>query len=117
MLDLRKISVGNNYIKSHLLHQKIALKLNPHLAHHFGGILEKLKRSAKRTLLIIFSSQQLKAENFETIVAETEGLLNSGPIKYVSSDTHDKVILTPNHFLIRCPYSALSTADINKQKF
>ena len=104
MLDLSKINVDNDYIKSQLQQQNITWKLKPPLAPHFGGIWERLIQSAKRTLLIILGSQQLKAEIFQTIVAETEGLLNSRPITYVSSDTNYEEALTPNHFLLRRPY-------------
>ena len=47
----------------------------------------------------------MKAKLFRTIVAETEGLLNSRPITYVFSKTNDETALTPNHFLLRRPYS------------
>ena len=112
MLDLSKINIGNNYIKSQLQQQNITWKLNPPLAPQFGGILERLIQSAKRTLLIILGSQQLKAEVFQTIVAETEGLLNSRPITYVPSDTCDEEALTPNHLL--SPLQPFSAVDINQ---
>ena len=91
--------------------------MNPPLAPHFGGIWETLIQSAKRTLLIILGSQQLKAEVFQTIVAETEGLLNSRPITYVSSDTNDEEALTPNHFLLRRPYSPLAQLTSTSRTF
>ena len=82
--------------------------MNPPLAPHFGGIWEKIIQTAKRTLLIILESQQLKAETFQTIVTETEGILNSRPITYVSSDNNDDEALTPNHFILRRPHLALA---------
>ena len=108
ILDLSKISIDNDYIKSQLQQQNITWKLNPPLAPHFGGIWERLIQSPKRTLLIILDSQQLKAEVFQTIVAETEELLISRPITYVSPDTNDEGALTPNHFLLRRPYNPLA---------
>ena len=74
-------------------------------------------QSAKRTLLIILGRQQLKAEIFHTIVAETEGLLNSRPITYVSSDTNDEEALTPNHFLLRRHYSPLAPLTSTSRTF
>ena len=64
MLDLSKNSIDNDYIKSQLEQQSITWKMNPPLAPHFGGIRESLIQSAKRTLVIILGSQQLKAEVF-----------------------------------------------------
>ena len=78
---------------------------------------ERLIQSAKRTLLTILGSQQLNAEIFQTIVAETEGLLNSRPITYVSSDTNDKEALTPNHFLLRRPYRPLAPLTSTSRTF
>ena len=73
VLDLNKISVDNNYIKSQLQQQNITWKLNPLLAPHFGEIWERLIQSAKRTLLIILGSQQLKAETFQQFYPHARG--------------------------------------------
>ena len=117
MLDLSKISFDNDYIKSQLQQQNITRKMNPPLPPHFGGIWERLIQSAKRTLLIILVNQQLKVEVFQTIVAETEGLLNYRPITYVSSDTNDEEALTPNHFFSRRPYSPLASLTSTSRTF
>ena len=117
MLDLNKISIDNDYIKSQLQQQNITRKMNPPLVPQFGGIWERLIQSAKRTLLIFLGSQQLKAEVFQTIVSEIEGLLNSRPITYVSSDTNDEEALTPNHFLLRRPYSPLAPLTSTSRTF
>ena len=80
-------------------------------------IWERLIQSAKRTLLIFLGSQQLKAKIFQTIVAETEGLFNSRPITYVSSNTNDEEALTFNHFLLRRPYSPLAPLTTTSRTF
>ena len=123
MLDLSKISVLkkmldlSNYIKSQLQQQNITWKIHPPLAPHFGAIWKSLIQSAKRTLIIILGSQKLKAEIFQTVVAETEGLLKSRPITYVSSDTNDEEALTPNRFLLRRPYSPLAPLTSTNRTF
>ena len=71
VLNLENISFDNNYIAQQLSQQNIVCKMNPPLAPHFGRILERIIQTAKRTLLLIMGSQRLKAEIFETIVAET----------------------------------------------
>ena len=64
-----------------------------------------------------FRQQQLKAKVFQTIVDENKGLLNSRPITYVSSDTNDEKALTPNHFLLRSPYSSLAPLTSTSRTF
>ena len=91
--------------------------MHPTIAPHFSWIWERLIQSPKRTLLIILCSQQLNAEIFQTILAETEGLLNSRPITYVSSDTNDEEALTPNHFLLRRPYSRFAPLASTSRTF
>ena len=84
---------------------------------HFGGIWERIIQTAKRTLLIVLGNQQLKAETFQTIVTETEGILNSRPITYVSADNNDEQALTPNHFILRRPHLALAPPQSEIEKF
>ena len=108
VMNLDSISIDNSYIAQQLSQQNIVWKMNPPLAPHFGGIWERIIQTAKRTLLIILGSQQLKAETFQTIVTETEGILNSRPITYGSSDNNDEEALTPNHFILRRPHLALA---------
>ena len=108
VMNLDNISIDNSYIAQQLSQQNIVWKMNPPLAPHFGGIWERIIQTAKRTLLIILGSQQLKAETFQTILTETEGILNSRPITYVSSDNNDEEALTPNHFILRRPHLALA---------
>ena len=107
-MNLDNISIDNSYIAQQLSQQNLVWKMNPPLAPHFGGIWERIIQTAKRTLLIILGSQQLKAETFQKIVTETEGILNSRPITYVSSDNNDEEALTPNHFILRRRHLALA---------
>ena len=108
VMNLDNISIDKSYIALQLLQQNIVWTMNLPLAPHFGGVWKRIIQTAKRTLLIILGSQQLKAENFQTIVTETEGILNSRPITYVSSDNNDEEALTPNLFILRRPHLALA---------
>ena len=66
--------------------------------------MKTIIQTAKRTLLIILGSQKLKAETFQTIVTETEDIVNSRPISYVSSDNNNEKALITNHFNLRRPH-------------
>ena len=81
--------------------------LNPPLGPHFGGAWERMIQTAKRTLLIILGSKKLTLEFFNTILAETELMLNSRPLTHVADQPDNEEPLTPNHFLIHRPYANL----------
>ena len=65
----------------------------------------------------ILGSQQLKVETFKTFVTETEGIPNSRPKAYVSSDNNDEEALTPNHFILRRPHLALAPLTAKLKTF
>ena len=73
---------------------------NPPQSPHHGGVFEALIKSAKRALRAAIGSRMLTDEELQTVFAEIEGLLNSRPLTYPSSDPRDDGPLTPNHFLV-----------------
>ena len=58
----------------------------------------------KRAFLLNLGSDRLSRDQFATIVAETEAILNSRPLTHVSSDLDDDLRLTPNLFLRGPPF-------------
>ncbi|MCG8431498.1 MAG: hypothetical protein MJA29_10040, partial [Candidatus Omnitrophica bacterium] len=79
--------------------QGIEWKFNPPYGSHHGGVFESLIKSTKRSLNAIVSSVGLTDEELLTALVEVEGILNSRPLLYCSSDPDDEPVLTPNHFL------------------
>ena len=73
---------------------------NPPSAPHFGGVWERLVKSAKKALKITLNGQLVNDEALLTFIAETESLLNSRPLTHVSVDPQDLEAISPNHFLI-----------------
>ena len=73
---------------------------NPPGAPHFGGVFERLVRSAKRALSAVLGDRAVDDETLRTIITEVEALLNGRPLTHVSTDPGDYQPLTPNHFLI-----------------
>jgi hypothetical protein len=80
--------------------QAIQWDFNPPSAPHFGGVFESMVKSAKKALRAILGEADINDEELHTAMCAAEGLLNSRPITYVSSDPHDMTPLTPNHFII-----------------
>ena len=74
---------------------------NPPSAPHFGGVWERMVRSAKKALKVTLNGQLVDDETLLTLATEVEGLLNSRPFTHVSCvDPNDPEPLTSNHILI-----------------
>ena len=89
--DIIQRMTSNNGIRWHW---------NPPLAPHFGGVFERMIKSAKRAIKAILGNADVKDEELLTVFTGVESLLNSRPLTATSNDPNDDPILTPNHFLI-----------------
>lgn len=67
---------------------------------HFGGLWESAVKSVKHHLLRSLNQSHLTYEEFQTILIQVEGIVNSRPLYPMSSDPNDLEPLTPSHFLI-----------------
>ena len=87
-------------ISDTLSQDRIQWFFNPPSAPHFGGVWERLVKSAKKALKITLNGQLVNDETLLTLMAENESLLNSRPLTHVSVDPQDLEAITPNYFLI-----------------
>lgn len=87
-------------LQSHLASQQIKFVFNPPGAPHFGGCWEREIRSIKTALRVTIGAQTVTEEVLRTVLVEVEGILNSKPLGYTSSDVADPDPITPNCFLI-----------------
>ncbi len=79
---------------------EIHWRFNPPYASHYGGVFERLIGAAKQALYhSIPAHHTLYLEDLITAFAVVEGVLNSRPLAYVTTDAKDPQALTPNHFL------------------
>ncbi|XP_075157748.1 uncharacterized protein LOC142231014 [Haematobia irritans] len=74
----------------------------PH-APHMGGLWESAVKSFKHHFKRIAGAHRFTFEQFATILARIEGILNSRPISAISEDPSDLLALTPGHFLKGSP--------------
>lgn len=87
--------------------QKISFRFNPPAAPHFGGVWEREIRSVKSALYSTLGAQPVFEEVLRTVLIEVEGILNSKPLGYVSSDASDPDPVTPNVLLMGRPDGSL----------
>ncbi|XP_058455592.1 uncharacterized protein LOC131432955 [Malaya genurostris] len=72
---------------------------NPPAAPHMGGVWERLVRSIKEALQALNNGRRLTDEILQTSIVEAEEMVNSRPLTYVSEQSSEAEVLTPNKFL------------------
>lgn len=87
-------------LKRQLAPSQVHFQFNPPNAPHFGGTWEREVRSIKTALYTILGAQTVSDEVFATVLTEIEGVLNSKPLGYVSTDVADVDPVTPNYLLM-----------------
>lgn len=99
--------------------EQIKWAFNPLSAPHFGGLWEAGVKSMKTHLKRVVGAQILTWEEFTTVLAQIEAVLNSRPLCPVSSDLNDLEFLSPGHFLtleplVTVPYPDLELVPMNR---
>ncbi|XP_048030334.1 uncharacterized protein LOC125279307 [Megalobrama amblycephala] len=94
-------------LQRELAKQQIDFQYNPPNSPHFGGSWEREIRSVKAALYTTIGAQTVTEEVLRTVLIEIEGILNSKPLGYVSSDVADPDPITPNSLLMGRSDSAL----------
>ena len=97
-------------IKKHFSDLQLEWSFNLEKPPWWGGIFERLIKSAKRCLRKTLVRASLTYDEL-ILVVETEAVLNSRPLSYISSDDLEEP-LTPSHMLIS--YRVLSLPDTSK---
>lgn len=95
------------HLQQQLAKRKISFRFNPPNAPHFGGAWEREIRSVKNALRTTIGSQVVTEEVLLTVLIEVEGILNSKPLGYTSSNIADIDPVTPNYLLMGRPDSSL----------
>ena len=117
--ELKECLDGMNQAKisDTLSQDRIQWFFNPPSAPHFGGVWERLVKSAKKALKITLNSQLVSDETLLTLMAEVE----SRPLTHVSVNPKALEAITPNHFLfgrnsLNVPPNVFDERDLNSRK-
>lgn len=106
------VSNPDNNLANYLISENINWKFIPPRSPNFGGLWESGVKSFKHHLKRAAGAVKLTFEEFLTLTAEIEGILNSRPIVPMSSDPHDYSALTPGHFLIGRPLTSIAEPSL-----
>jgi hypothetical protein len=99
-------------ITSHLAMKGCSWDFNPPHGSSFGGLWEAGVKSVKKHLTVVIGETLFTYEQYETLLIKIEACLNSRPLILESSDPNDPGALTPGHFLIGGPLTAVPNPDI-----
>lgn len=91
---------ANEVVHNHLSEENIKWEFIPPSSPHWGGIWESGVKSVKHHLRRTLTDSCLTYEEFNTVLIQIEGILNSRPLCELSNDPTDLTPLTPSHFLI-----------------
>lgn len=105
------LSDNEDDIVSFAANESIQFSFIPPYSPHFGGLWEAGIKSCKHHLHRI-GTANLTYEEYSTLLAQIEAILNSRPMYSMSSDPNDLLPLTPAHFLIGRPLVAPAYKNI-----
>lgn len=83
----------------------------PH-SPHFGGLWEAGVKSTKYHLKRTIGTTRMRHQEFVTLLAQIEAVINSRPLSPLSADPNDMQALTPAHFLIGRPLFTIPSPDV-----
>lgn len=86
-------------VRKYFTHAGIKWEFNLEKAPWWGGIFERMIKSAKRCLRKVIGKNCLFYDELLTLIVEVEAVLNSRPLTYVSSEEVEEP-LTPSHLLV-----------------
>lgn len=94
----------------------INFRFIPPRSPNFGGLWEAAVKSLKYHLKRTIGTNVVTPDEFYTLLTQIEACLNSRPLTPVSNDPSDLEILTPGHFLIHRPLTAVLEPSLEDLK-
>ena len=96
---LRKV-VYDDDVQNYASNAKIKWHFIVELSPWMGEFYERLVGLVKRTLRKTIGKNLVTRMQFETLLKESEAVLNSRPLVYLEDDINSCITITPSHFLL-----------------
>ena len=84
-------------VRNHFTQQYVEWKFNLEKAPWWGGVFERMVKSAKRSLKKVIGRNCLTYDELPTLVTEVKAVLNSRPLSCISFEDIEEP-LTPSHY-------------------
>ncbi|XP_065085290.1 uncharacterized protein LOC135707405 [Ochlerotatus camptorhynchus] len=96
----------------HTTEDRIELRFIPARSPNFGGLWESAVKSFKILFKRTIGTRSPVYDQMQTVLAQTEAILNSRPLTPTSNDPDDFEALTPGHFLVQRPLTAIPEPNL-----
>ncbi|GFS58633.1 integrase catalytic domain-containing protein [Trichonephila clavipes] len=104
---IKLICNKNETLANYFASEAIQWKFIPPRSPNFGACGRQGVKSFKHHLYRTLVNSKITFEEFETIIIQIEGILNSRPLVPLSDNINEYEVLTPGHFIIGRPISAI----------
>ncbi|GFW03163.1 integrase catalytic domain-containing protein [Trichonephila clavipes] len=104
---IKLICNKNKTLAHYFASEAIQWKFIPRRSPNFGGLWEAGVKSFKHHLYRTLVNSKITFEEFETIIIQIEDILNLYPLVPLSDNINEYEVLTPGHFIIGRPISAI----------
>lgn len=104
----------NDKFNNYLSQCNIEWHFIPARSPHMGGLWEAAVKSVKHHLYRVTTNFSFTYEEFYTLLAQVEAVLNSRPLVPISDNPTDLEAITPGHFLIGEPLNAVPEVNLKE---
>ena len=80
-------------------------------APYENGFFERLIQAVKKAMARVWTNGTMSDDEFGTVLATVEGMVNARPLALISSDPRDESVVTPGHFLMGREWEPLVFSD------
>ncbi|XP_062534495.1 uncharacterized protein LOC134203622 [Armigeres subalbatus] len=108
LLNLFEQEQFQNSVACNAAAEGFEFKGSPARSPNFGGLWEAAVKSFKTTFKKVIGTRTLQYDEMQTVLTQIEAVLNSRPLTPISNDPGDFEALTPGHFLVQRPLTAIA---------
>ncbi|GJQ69610.1 hypothetical protein Trydic_g6703 [Trypoxylus dichotomus] len=109
---INSLTRDDENFQAYLNENKISWHFIPSRSPHPGGLWEAAIKSAKFHMKRVIGKVILNYDEFFTVIAQIEAVLNSRPLAPLTNDPKDFIALSPSHFLIGDYLTAIPEEEV-----